>query len=53
MVAQFSALVSCSAKCAFSRLRATGWMVRPTLLMSISIRPSVRKSFGLSQYLAI
>ncbi len=40
-------------ECAFFRLRAIGRMVRSTLLLSISMRPSVRKSFSPSQYLAM
>lgn len=50
---QYVAPSSWPAKSAFFRLRAIGWMVRSTVLLSISIRPSVRKSFRPSQYLAM
>ena len=52
MVPQFSAPASCPAKSAFLRLRAIGRMVRSTLLLSISTRPSIRNSCRPSQYLA-
>lgn|GEM_PF-6551450 len=53
IIAQFSAPASCPAKSAFLRLRAIGRMVRSTVLLSISMRPSDKKSFRPSQYLAM
>lgn len=53
MVAQVSAQASWRAKSAFLLLRAIHLMVRSTVLLSISIRPSPGKMQRPSQYFAI
>lgn len=53
ITAQFCAPASRPAKSAFFRLSAIGRIVRSTVLLSSSIRPSLRKSVRPSQYLAM
>ena len=52
-MAQFCAPASCPAKSAFFLLRAMGRIVRSTVLLSISIRPSPRNRISPFQYLSI